>query len=154
MHLRTHQQTRNDCLQATICGILSYKEGMGWDIFSYEWLIGHKQTSEGIFTAITFVCHRNAKSNLWVWHGKKRILMGFSISEPSSHVWARCSESCVTFQIAVSGCHLAFTWNGHMMSLYVYRIMSSLLSFFYFKRGLSIAWQYLTISLYKSWDIP
>ena len=41
-----------------------------------------------------------------------------------------------------------------MLLLYVYWIMPFLLSFLFVKKGLSIIWQVLTISLYKSSDIP
>ena len=41
-----------------------------------------------------------------------------------------------------------------MMSLNMFRIMPLLLSFFFFKKGLSTAWKYLSISLCNSPDIP
>ena len=50
--------------------------------------------------------------------------------------------------------HTSFTWNGHIMSIHKYRMMSFLLSFFFFKKGLSTIVQYLTISPYKSSDVP
>ena len=78
----------------------------------------------------------------------------FLFPNVSPQVWARLTEPCVTFQIAVWDCLLTFTQNGLMVSLHVLRIVPFLLSFFFFKKGWSSIWWYLTISIYKSLVIP
>ena len=109
---------------------------------------------EVLCTTTSFICHDNAESNLEVCHGKNRMIGGFSIPECASTLVSQIQS--ILSHIPNSSAGLSFDlqlqWIHNVLVCEKY--YAFLLQFFSFKTGLSIAWHYLTISLYKLSDFP